>query len=279
MFFLFAVTGRKLFILKVGFTLWFILLITQNRVFDLYPLDGDAKMATQFFFVFLCLMMFIGDIVSTSDICKGAHCQRSSRSPDHKSASPHHQSRFSVYSPRRPAVPYTVIQPQQSRTGSPKENPRTITAEVFNPHGCTGGRCHGSARPTHNNTKECKGLECKLPVRIQQEPRQHPCIGDACSRGSHAGRGRLSFAHMQDRAEQVLEEFPEFGLRGGPSSGIQLTCDIKPGKHDSFCSVCYFISDLTIGNSDITLAIMQSGTCETDYMLVSCLLPQRDFNL
>ncbi|KAA0718868.1 hypothetical protein E1301_Tti011353 [Triplophysa tibetana] len=176
--------------------------------------------------------MYIGDIGSASDICTGAHCQRSSRSPDHQSALPHHQSRFSVYSPRRPAVPYTVIQPQHSRTGSPKENPRTITAEVFNPHGCTGGRCHGSARPTHNNTKECKGLECKLPVRIRQEPQQHPCIGDACSRGSDVGRGRLSFAHMQDRAEQVLEEFPEYGLRGGPSSGIQLTCDIKPGFNE-----------------------------------------------
>jgi hypothetical protein len=35
---------------------------------------------------------------------------------------------------------------------------------------------------------------------------------------------------MQDRAEQVLGEFPELGTRGGPSTGIQLTCDIKPGK-------------------------------------------------
>lgn len=168
---------------------------------------------------------------STAEICSGVHCQRSpSRSPDHQSRSPHVQSRYSVYAPRRPSVPYTVIHPQNSRTGSPKENPRTITAEVFNPQGCTGRDCHGLPRPTNNGTKECKGIGCKLPVRMRQDPKQHSCVGDACSTGSNVERSRLSFVHMQDRAEQVLGEFPEFGTRGGPSTGIQLTCDIKPGK-------------------------------------------------
>nr|XP_055058943.1 uncharacterized protein si:ch211-252f13.5 [Misgurnus anguillicaudatus] len=185
-------------------------------------------MATQKFLFFVCLMVCGGNIESTSDICTGPYCQRSSRLPDHQGRSADHQSRYSVYSPRRPAVPYTVIQPQHSRTGSPKENPRTITAEVFNPQGCPGGRCHGSARPTNNDTKECRGADCKLPVQNRQDPRQHPCVGDACNTGSNPGRGRPSFVHMQDRAEQVLGEFPEFGIRGGSSSGIQLTCDIKP---------------------------------------------------
>lgn len=229
---------------------------TEPRI--VFPLGGDAKMATQRFLFLICLMMCRGD---TSDICTGAHCQRSSRSPDHQSTSPHHQSRYAVYPPRRPAVPYTIIQPQHSRIGSPKENPRTITAEVFNPQGCTGGRCHGSARPTHNATKECKGLECKLPVQIRQEPRQHPCVGDACSRGSTAGRGRVPFAHMQDRAEQVLGEFPEFGLRGGPSSGIQLTCDIKPGKHDSlFPALC----DCLLVILTLVIMILHLQPCKTD---------------
>lgn len=173
-------------------------------------------METQRFLFLICLMM--------SGICTGVHCQRSPfRSEDH-------QSRYSVYAPRRPSVPYTVIHPQNSRSGSPKENPRTITAEVFTPQGCTGRGCHGSPRPTNNDTKECKGIGCKLPARMRQDPKQHSCVGDACITGSDVERSRLSFVHMQDRAEQVLGEFPELGNRGGPSTGIQLTCDIKPGK-------------------------------------------------
>ncbi|KAK7158840.1 hypothetical protein R3I94_005241 [Phoxinus phoxinus] len=161
-----------------------------------------------------------------SGICTGVHCQRSpSRTADH-------QSRYSVYAPRRPSVPYTVIHPQNSRSGSPKENPRTITAEVFTPQGCTGRGCHGSPSTTNNDTKECKGIGCKLPARMRQDPKQHSCVGDACIRGSDVERSRLSFVHMQDRAEQVLGEFPELGTRGGPSTGIQLTCDIKPGTNE-----------------------------------------------
>ncbi|XP_050984369.1 uncharacterized protein si:ch211-252f13.5 [Labeo rohita] len=181
-------------------------------------------METQRFIFLICLMMCGRDTESTPEICTGAHCQRSpSRSPDH-------QSRYSIYAPRRPSVPYTVIHPQHSRTGSPKVNPKTITAEVFNP--CTGGGCQGSPRTSNNDTKECKGIGCKLPVRMRQDPKQHSCVGDACTTGSDVGRSRLSFVHMQDRAEQVLGEFPELGTRGGPSTGIQLTCDIKPGTNE-----------------------------------------------
>ncbi len=201
--------------------LWFILWITRDPSLSVLRIvlsrSAPAAMETQSFLFLVCLMMCGGDTESTPEICTGPHCQRSpSRSPDH-------QSRYSVYAPRRPSVPYTVIQPQHSRTGSPKVNPRTITAEVFNPQGCTGGGCHGSPRPTNNDSKECKGIGCKLPVRMRPDPKQH-------STGTDVGRSRHSFVHMQDRAEQVLGEFPELGTRGGLSTGIQLTCDIKPGK-------------------------------------------------
>ncbi|XP_005171244.1 uncharacterized protein si:ch211-252f13.5 [Danio rerio] len=178
-------------------------------------------MDSQRFLLLVCLTMCGRDIESASEI----------RLPDHQSRSSHVQNRYSIYASRRPSVPYTVIHP--SRTGSLRENPRTITAEVLNPQGgCTGGGCHGSQRPANNHTKECKGIGCKLPVRMRQDPKQHSCVGDACSTGSDAGRSRLSFVHMQDRAEQVSVEFPELGTQGGPSSGIQLTCDIKPGTNE-----------------------------------------------
>ncbi|XP_051985031.1 uncharacterized protein si:ch211-252f13.5 [Xyrauchen texanus] len=190
-------------------------------------------MATQSFLFLICLMVCGGNIQSASEICTGTHCQRSaSRTPDSQSRLSHHQSRYSVYSPRRPAVPYTIIHPQQSKTGRPKENPRNITAEVFSPHGCTGGSCQRLPRPTNNGTNECRSIECKLPVHMRQEHRQHSCIGEACATGSNVGRSKLSFVHMQDRAEQALGEFPELGLRGGPSTGIQLTCDIKQGTNE-----------------------------------------------
>ncbi|XP_052466605.1 uncharacterized protein LOC128023174 [Carassius gibelio] len=183
-------------------------------------------MEVQRFLLLICLMMCGGEIESAPEMCTGVHCQRSpSRTPDH-------QSRYSIYAPRRPSVPYTVIHPQHSRSGSPKVNPRTITAEVFNPHGCTGRGCHSSPRQTNNDTNVCKGIGCKLPLRMRQDPKQHSCVGDACTTGSVVGRSSLSFDHMQDRAEQVLGEFPELGTGRGPSTGIQLTCDIKPGTNE-----------------------------------------------
>lgn len=186
-----------------------------------------------------------------SPSCVGAHCQRrteaASRRQLHHSAQSrqgqvhpgfqrdahfgHHQAQSA------PAAPYTITQPQPGgftqRVGTDgmRTNPRTITAEVFHP-GCAGGTCTTavSRHPTSDDsgTRECKGLGCKLPVRMRQKPK--PCVGDGC--GAHGGadaRGNPSPVHVTDRAAQFLEELPDLGSQRG--AWIQMTCDMKSGRY------------------------------------------------
>uniref|UniRef100_A0A3B4WQV0 Si:ch211-252f13.5 n=1 Tax=Seriola lalandi dorsalis TaxID=1841481 RepID=A0A3B4WQV0_SERLL len=109
--------------------------------------------------------------------------------------------------------------------------PRTITAEVFHP-GCAGGTCpttvsHRQTNEDGGATRECKGIGCKLPLRMRQKPK--PCVGDACgSHGGDEGRGNSSPVHVTDRAAQFLDELPDFGSERG--AWIQLTCDMKPNN-------------------------------------------------
>ncbi|XP_038574523.1 uncharacterized protein si:ch211-252f13.5 [Micropterus salmoides] len=189
-----------------------------------------------------------------SRTCAGAHCQGRTESValrrqfhhsaqsrqgqlhpsyQHDSHSSHHQAQSA------PLAPYTIIQPQpgsfaqQAGTdGSRRTNPRTITAEVFHP-GCAGGTCPTtvSHRPPSDDsaTRECKGIGCKLPLRMRQK--QKPCVGDGC--GTHRGddgRGNSSPVHVTDRAAQFLDELPDFGSERG--AWIQLTCDMKPGTNE-----------------------------------------------
>lgn len=135
-----------------------------------------------------------------------------------------------------PIAPYTIIQPQpggftqQADTDGRRTNPRTITAEVFHP-GCAGGTCPTTmSRHTSDDstTRECKGIGCKLPVRMRQKPK--PCVGDGCvAHGGDDGRGNSSPVHVTDRAAQFLDELPDIGSERG--AWIQLTCDMKPGQY------------------------------------------------
>lgn len=135
-----------------------------------------------------------------------------------------------------PLAPYT-IHPQQpgyaqqaAADGARRTNPRTITAEVFHP-GCAGGTCpttvsHRQPNDDGGATRECKGIGCKLPLRMRQKPTK-PCVGDGCGSHGDDGRGNTSPVHVTDRAAQFLDELPDFGSERG--AWIQLTCDMKPG--------------------------------------------------
>ncbi|XP_076829424.1 uncharacterized protein LOC143475455 [Brachyhypopomus gauderio] len=188
---------------------------------------------------------------NTAEICRGARCVGADNRPcgggycqgahgfafrhlmrsTQDSTAPHTvRSDYRNFAQSRPAVPYTIIHPQRGKDDSPRENPRTITAEVYNP-GCKTAGCHSRGSPKPNNaTKECKGIECKLPFGVRSNPQPHSCAGDDCQRAGSVGR-RPKFVQMQDRAEQVLGELPEFGHVGSEFS-IQLNCDIKPGSND-----------------------------------------------
>lgn len=215
----------------------------------------------------LCVASLISTTYSVAEICRGTHCFTAeewsracvgahcpgradtalSRRQSHPSV--HARQFYPVYQQdaqashhkdqSAPPVPYTIIQPQRGGAvpvaagtdDTRRPNPRTLTAEVYHP-GCAGGNCQtvSSSRPTSNDgaTRECKGIECKLPLRMR--PKSQPCVGDSCgTSGGEDGKGNP--VHVTDRAAQFLGEFPDFGSERGTSPlGIQLTCDIKPGQ-------------------------------------------------
>lgn len=215
-------------------------------------------------FIFFCVTSVLSGAASVSDMCRGApcfpaqdrsrpcvgaHCQgrteaAASRRQFHQSAQPrqgqvypHHQKEPHFSYHQAPLAPYTVIQPQQGgfaqqtgADGTRRTNPRTITAEVFHP-GCAGGTCQTTVsrrQPSDDSAAgECKGIGCKLPLRMRQKSK--PCAGDGCdAHGGEHRRGGSSPEHMRDRAAQFLEELPDYGSE--PGAWIQLTCDMKPGQ-------------------------------------------------
>lgn len=224
-----------------------------------------ARISTVFL---LCLISVLSGADSVSEICRGtrcfsgqewsrpcvgAHCQgrreaAASQRQFHQSAQSRQGQVYPAFqqdahvghhqAPSAPLAPYTIIQPQpggfaqQAGTDGRRTNPRTITAEVFHP-GCAGGTCPTtmSRQPTSDDSaaRECKGIGCKLPVRMRQKPKS--CAGEGC--GAHGeddgGRGNASPVHVRDRAAQFLDEFPDFGSERG--AWIQLTCDMKPGQY------------------------------------------------
>ncbi|XP_056440684.1 uncharacterized protein nell3 [Gadus chalcogrammus] len=182
--------------------------------------------------------------------CVGEHCPggRSSRPRRHVHYNPANTGRAAAHavassqhafvsSPRAAvAEGFAAVQPPRGRDGG---SARTRTgAEAF-PSGCHDGNC-GLLPPappqrhlyTVNETRDCRGIECKLPLRIRLQPRPKPCVGDACLAGSEEGQP----VHLRDRAAQFMGEMPEFGYPsselGGAPLGVQLTCDIKPGENE-----------------------------------------------
>lgn len=96
---------------------------------------------------------------------------------------------------RRPAVPYTIIHPS---VVARKENARSksATAEAQ-------GQARGQAHAQEPD--DCAGVEqCA-------QAKRRPCAGREC------------MTHMRDGKERAPREF-------GSQNGIQLACDVKPGK-------------------------------------------------
>ncbi|XP_024247889.1 uncharacterized protein si:ch211-252f13.5 [Oncorhynchus tshawytscha] len=211
----------------------------------------------------LCLTLLVGTTESVAEICRGTHCfssedwnrpctgahcqRRTDAAPQDLNpvmqdrqafVKPLYQDAHTKHQTRSAQVPYTIIQPHRGGTATSdtqKENPRSITAEVYHP-GCKGGNCQASQpRPTRTESvpRECKGIECKLPLRMRPKPKPQPCIGDSCVTGGGEDPRGQQPPLVHDRAAQFLGEFPEFGSeRGSSPLGIQLTCDIKPGNNE-----------------------------------------------
>ncbi|KAG7487456.1 hypothetical protein MATL_G00023580 [Megalops atlanticus] len=212
-------------------------------------------------FFLLCTTALFGNVRSVAEICRGVHCFSSDTAESRPCAGTHcpgrssrpsrqftpttqgrsaqiapsyHNTHHSSQS-RAISEPYTIIHPQRGGSEVGRESARTRHAEVFSP-GCTGEDCATPQRQPGNDTRECRGIECKLPLRIRPKPRPRPCVGESCPPGSDDVSSQPTFVHLPDRAAQVLGEFPDFGYPaselGGAPLGVQLTCDIKPGENE-----------------------------------------------
>lgn len=165
--------------------------------------------------------------------CNGAHCPPGSRS-----------SRTSVH----PTVTHASTSQHRART-APESHPR---ARGVPPSRCPEGGCGGATAATSllqpaNGTRDCRGIECRLPLRIRAKPRAKPCVGEECVESVQSAAGQSAPVHLYDRAAQFLGDFPELGYPPTPPElgvaplGVQLTCDIKPGMF-SFLSFSLFLS-------------------------------------
>lgn len=182
--------------------------------------------------------------------CSGAHCptarsQRLSRQLNMQvrtlQAGSHHQSTSHISaSTSSVSDPVTAQQPQRGRIANENAGGAQSVESPALASGCTGLGCHAQNpnAPLANNTKDCKGIECKLPLRIRFKPRPRQCAGDGCApdEGVAAAASHPTLVHISDRAAQFLGEVPDFGTpvsdQGNAPLGVQLTCDIKPGENE-----------------------------------------------
>lgn len=181
--------------------------------------------------------------------CSESHCpgSRSSRPPRRHNPTTQGRSINHHHAPSSfPSEHQATLLSQRGRSGDQtRETVQTRVAEVFGP---VCADCATPQRPDHvmNDTRECKGIECRLPLRIPPNPKPRPCAGDGCVLGTSQPHP----IHVADRAAQFLGEFPDIGYpasESGAPLGVQLTCDIKPGELNSSCSALeleYLVSEL-----------------------------------
>ncbi|TNN57163.1 hypothetical protein EYF80_032593 [Liparis tanakae] len=169
--------------------------------------------------------------------CTGAHCpgSRSPRPP--RQFNPATQGRAAHHaSPRAAATDAAAaanpaVPPLRLRHSDGSSGRRTRAPEVV-PAGCTDAVCAAQLKQSQpaNDTRDCRGIECRLPLRIRPRARAKSCAGEGCA------SEELPPVLLSDRAAQFLGDFPELGYPssevGGAALGVQLTCDIKPGENE-----------------------------------------------
>lgn len=185
----------------------------------------------------LCMCVSVG---SVSELCKGSRClelgeSRPCSGSQCGSGRPTRQHNPLSRSRSAPTHQHAVSHlpsPDmlESHTASHSHTRERMRLAEVAGHTCSGADCITTKRPPQaiNDTRECRGLECRLPLRIRTKPRVRPCPPDGCGPGSDDAP-----VHVPDRAAQFLGEFPDIGYPsselGGAPLGVQLTCDIKPG--------------------------------------------------
>lgn len=208
---------------------------------------------TAIFFISTCKMVLMTSVLSallsmqcvahvSADICHGAHCF-GGRTGDPRPCTGAHCPES-----RSPRVPREFNPATQWRSGHAAVNQHhAYTSQQRAPlqtdpsaplmrgrhgdgGGCTDADCTvKQLQQPRNETRDCRGIECRLPLRIRPKALGRSCVGEGCP----AVAEEMSPLYLSDRAAQILGDYPELGHTateiGGPPSGVQLTCDIKPG--------------------------------------------------
>ncbi|KAG8443285.1 hypothetical protein GDO86_011910 [Hymenochirus boettgeri] len=151
--------------------------------------------------------------------CVGVRC--SSRTNRHSRSSSQH-----------PTSSGSFQQPGRAHLLNPTREETVSTGQaVVDPWG-------GPQNSNGNASRDCKGIECKLPLRIRMKSRARTsCFGEGCP----LVEGPLptnpqGIVRLADRSAHFIGEVPDFqhgtSELGGAPLGVQLTCDIKPGENE-----------------------------------------------
>lgn len=187
--------------------------------------------------VLLLLLPWIS-LQAVAEVCRGTHCFGAdtgdprpctgARCPGSRTSRPPRQ-----HDPTTHGRPAQIVAGQHhAHPGSPAAAAAAAAARVL-PAGCADAECAPAVKRSQpsNDTRDCRGIECRLPQKIRPRVRARSCAGDGCS--SEESASQLPPVHLSDRAAQFLGDFPELGYPsselGGAPLGVQLTCDIKPG--------------------------------------------------
>ncbi|KAL6097641.1 uncharacterized protein ACO6RY_13134 [Pungitius sinensis] len=183
-------------------------------------------------------------VQAVAEICRGTHCFGAdtgdprpctgARCPGSRSSRPPRQHEPTTHG----RAAHTVSGQHHAHPGSPMAAAaaaRMRAPEVL-PAGCPDAECAAAGKQPQpsNDTRDCRGIECRLPPRIRPRVRARSCVGEGC--GSEESASQLPPVHLPDRAAQFLGDFPELGYPsselGGAPLGVQLTCDITPGENE-----------------------------------------------
>ncbi|XP_053115139.1 uncharacterized protein LOC128328920 isoform X2 [Hemicordylus capensis] len=125
-------------------------------------------------------------------------------------------------------------QQQQSLEGSPLGHTAALAVQGAG-ESCSGGGGGGCTTRAPNGTlQDCKGIECRLPLRMRQKP-QMALKTIPCSPNPGEGCPEPTLVRVTEKAAQFIgEDLASYTASelGGTALGVQLTCDVKPGENE-----------------------------------------------
>lgn len=157
--------------------------------------------------------------------CQGPRCSARASRPSRAFVHTATTVRGQTHSKQQPHV--LQQQHQQPLAGSSLGYSAVVTRVAG--ESCSGGDC--TARAPNGTLRDCRGIECRLPLRIRQKPL--PASQTAqCPPNQGEGCPEPALVRLTERAAQFIGEDLAYTASelGGAALGVQLTCDVKPGR-------------------------------------------------